>query len=237
LNELVARTYDRRRFFGPIGRYVDKQEKKIVKELVLSVEEAATVLDIPCGTGRFFEVLRATGRMLVGADVSKSMLSVAGQRFSSYLEQERPSLVVCVIEHLPFRDEVFRCVTSVRLHGHLPPAAKKLAIDEMNRVSNGFIVLSFYNLLSVMGILDKVTSIISNRPNESFPETPSSIKRNFWARGAKVKSFRAILPFISVTSFVLAEKTRRPVDADPKSVLGTSMRDPKTTEQITAKLK
>ena len=210
LNDLVAKTYDRTRFFSPIGRYVDKQEKKIVKTLVPSPQEATTVLDIPCGTGRFFEVLKATGRMLVGADISKSMVSVASQRFSRY--RERPSLVVCDIEHLPFRVEVFRCVTSVRLHSHLPPAAKKLAMQEMNRVSDGFIVLSFHNLLSVMGILSRVRSIIASRPNESFPETTGSIKRNFQTCGAKVKSFRAILPFISVTSFVLAEKTKTPAN-------------------------
>jgi ubiquinone/menaquinone biosynthesis C-methylase UbiE len=62
-------------------------------------------LDIGCGTGQYFEMIRSTGRTPVGIDFSGDQLRLAGQR-SPLVARSDAAL-------LPFRDGSFRTVTTL----------------------------------------------------------------------------------------------------------------------------
>jgi SAM-dependent methyltransferase len=51
-----------------------------VDRLVATAPAGGTILDAPCGTGQYFERVRAAGRRVVGIDQSAGMLRVAADR-------------------------------------------------------------------------------------------------------------------------------------------------------------
>lgn len=59
-----------------------------VRRLLATCPAGGTVLDAPCGTGTYFELVRASGRQVVGIDQSGGMLAKARQRqIATRLEQ------------------------------------------------------------------------------------------------------------------------------------------------------
>ena len=57
----------------------DIQQEWVTRVLRL-IPRGSAVLDAPCGTGRYFAIVRATGRHVVGIDQSAGMLAVAERR-------------------------------------------------------------------------------------------------------------------------------------------------------------
>jgi SAM-dependent methyltransferase len=68
-----AATYDRH-------PYPNKPQQRWVKRLLALCPLHGTVLDAPCGTGRYFALVAATGRYVVGIDQSANMLAEAERR-------------------------------------------------------------------------------------------------------------------------------------------------------------
>jgi SAM-dependent methyltransferase len=68
-----AATYDRH-------PYPNKPQQTWVRRLLTLCPERATVLDAPCGTGRYFPLIAAAGHRVVGIDQSPGMLARAQRR-------------------------------------------------------------------------------------------------------------------------------------------------------------
>ncbi|HVS11559.1 MAG TPA: methyltransferase domain-containing protein, partial [Planctomycetota bacterium] len=72
----VAETYDRR-WSGRRGLRRQRRKERAVLRAVDSLGALgplSSVLDVPCGSGRFTELLRARGLLYVGLDLSPAML-------------------------------------------------------------------------------------------------------------------------------------------------------------------
>jgi len=70
-----APTYDRE--WGD----VPDTHRRIVAGIVASLPAGAPVLDIPCGTGKYFPMLLAAGMHVTGVDRSRAMLERAREKF------------------------------------------------------------------------------------------------------------------------------------------------------------
>jgi ubiquinone/menaquinone biosynthesis C-methylase UbiE len=57
--------------------YPATSHRSFVEQLLTTCPPGGVVLDAPCGTGRWFEVVRASGRRVVGIDQSAGMLAEA----------------------------------------------------------------------------------------------------------------------------------------------------------------
>ena len=68
-----AATYDRH-------PYPNKPQQAWVRRLLAQCPDHATVLDAPCGTGRYFPLVAAAGHRVVGIDQSANMLAEAQRR-------------------------------------------------------------------------------------------------------------------------------------------------------------
>lgn len=80
----VAARYDRERFASPAGKVFNALEKHHIRRAFRGLEAGATVVDVPCGTGRLAEVLLEGGFRVVGMDISDAMLGVARQRLAPF---------------------------------------------------------------------------------------------------------------------------------------------------------
>lgn len=127
--------YYSERFYEPIGMIRDRVEKKIVLSNVLG-----RVLDGGCGPGRFSLKLADEKREVVGIDTSWEMLSYASQNSDKKINFTRGNL-----EDLPFRDNSFDSVISIRVLFHIPDY--KNVVKEFLRVlkPNGRIIIQMYS--------------------------------------------------------------------------------------------
>jgi len=60
--------------------YPVTSHRRFIERLVETCPPGGTVLDAPCGTGKYFDQVAATGRRVVGADQSAGMLARARAR-------------------------------------------------------------------------------------------------------------------------------------------------------------
>ena len=77
----VELDYTRRAARYEIDNYpVSDSHRRCVARVVEACPPDGVVLDIPCGTGRYFELVRSQGRRVVGADQAPGMLEQARSR-------------------------------------------------------------------------------------------------------------------------------------------------------------
>ncbi len=134
---VVAAGYERARFYSWFGRLVDWRERRLVARALRLTGQPTGVLDLPAGTGRLAPVLGAQAELVIGADRSWQMLHQEG-RYAT-------RAVVTDAVQLPFRDNAFDVVVSLRFMGHLPPAVRAAALEEMARVARHRLVVAFYD--------------------------------------------------------------------------------------------
>ncbi len=60
--------------------YPATSHARFVERLLETCPPGGVVLDAPCGTGRYFELVRASGRRVIGIDQSAGMLAQAGAK-------------------------------------------------------------------------------------------------------------------------------------------------------------
>lgn len=133
----VAQGYDAQRRRTLYDRWKWRREHAAVARALAALAPAASILDLPTGTGRFLPQLgAASSGATVGADISLDMLRLAGTRTTaSDGHATRVGLLAAEAERLPFADDAFDLVVSIRFFQHLPAEAVAPIIAELNRVS------------------------------------------------------------------------------------------------------
>lgn len=117
----IAKDYDSSRFDNSYCRFIDGQERIILRKL-LKFNENEKVLDLACGTGRF--LLFATH----GADASEKMLSIAKRKFANIDYQ------LCDAKQTPYADNTFDTIICFHLFMHLDYEKMKAILTECSRI-------------------------------------------------------------------------------------------------------
>jgi SAM-dependent methyltransferase len=97
-----------------------------VARLLRTVPARGTVLDAPCGTGRYFPLVTATGRRVAGVDQSAGMLAQARARGIAY------SLERKTLQELSYTGE-FDAVMTVDAMENVPPEDWLLVLANLRR--------------------------------------------------------------------------------------------------------
>lgn len=135
--ELVAQ-YDYRHFGGSGGQFVFRKDCMALEHLMPS--PPGLILDIPCGTGVYSQIFNEMGGDVIAADASRLMLEKAAQG------QAGISKVLCDANHLPFGEETFDVVATIRLFQHFPADGVTEFLRELTRVtkSDGLIIFDTF---------------------------------------------------------------------------------------------
>ena len=117
LYEKTAVDYDRFRFMGISGRWVDKVQKQIIKSLLVDITDKR-VLEAGSGTGRITEFLVERGGKVTTIEPAKSMTEVARKRF---LENglPQPDFISGTLENYNSHGDTYDLIVSVNVFGHL----------------------------------------------------------------------------------------------------------------------
>lgn len=129
----AASGYDQRRTATRSRRRKWVAEMAALDAVLREFRAGATLLDVPCGTGRFLPLVRDHGLPWIGGDISLDMLHLV--RSSGGPETSPPPLFCCDAECLPFPDRAFDYVMSFRFLNLLPEKALQNVLRELGRVA------------------------------------------------------------------------------------------------------
>lgn len=136
----TAEEYDSIRADDPRRRAVIEIQKNITRSFLKDAGKS-NILDVACGTGRFFELYAP--REIYGIDISSDMLKIAGKR------KGVKKVMVADAEKIPFKDNTFDVVNTSQFMMHTP--FYKNVISDMTRVAKpgGSIIIDFPNRYSI----------------------------------------------------------------------------------------
>jgi len=144
------------------------QEHRVIKRISRSIPKRSSILDIPCGTGRLFDILADDDHSVIGGDISMDMLQQA----------ESNSLAVCDIENIPLKDKSIDYVLCLRFfHLDLPILAGERILAEFARVARNGIILHgrIENRSVIVRLADALAEIVHSRFR-----APVEISKKFW---------------------------------------------------------
>src|SRR5215471_6254601 len=135
--------YQRQRYRSVDQALVNWREQHIIEALLKRCQlQGGSVLDVPCGYGRFTALFARLGMIATGADVSDAMVYLARD---NQIPSGRGRWLAADIGHLPFADGMFDCAFSIRLlHHRYSHDVRVQMLRELARVSRRFVLVSFY---------------------------------------------------------------------------------------------
>lgn len=143
-----ARFYERDRFANQAGRWVDRRQKEILRELLPDLH-GKRVLELGAGTGRISAILCEMGAILVAADEAPAMLEIAKSRLASYIVEDRCALRCESIRVLKNSPERFDYVVMVNVLGRLDKPEESIELASKALSPEGVLVFNYPNLASV----------------------------------------------------------------------------------------
>jgi len=161
----TARTFDDRRFGGPIGELVAKGQADVLTRFAGRID-GRRILDVGTGTGRAALLLAQQGGIVTGVDPSSEMLSVARRRAA---ERGLPIDFSEGDAHaLRFADKAFEVVVSLRVLMHTPDWRTCLA--ELCRVSSDRVIFDYPSVASVAALQSAGRRLLHavGRPTEPY---------------------------------------------------------------------
>jgi SAM-dependent methyltransferase len=184
-----------RRFASSVpGTQTDQREKKCIRKAMafLRIPPGISVLDIPCGAGRMFPLLKEHGYRVTGADISASMIEEAGQ--ADYNE-----LKVADIFETGFNDKEFDLVISHRLFQYFTEGAdRRSALTELQRISKGPIIVSFSCNLALDVLVYRIKRFLGiTRLRSCEPVSFTDFAKDAQSVGLEVVRWIATRPLIS----------------------------------------
>ena len=139
----VAAEYDQR-WAGAIGQKRDRRKARAIEQGLKTLEEISglrldSALDLPCGTGRFSEMLSQRFALYLGADLSPEMLHQAQRKITHPL-----SFLAADAGKLPFDDQSIDVVLCIRfLHLVRDPELRIRFLRELARVSRAGVIVDY----------------------------------------------------------------------------------------------
>lgn len=131
----VALGYDDKREQSP--KWLAEQQ--IIEAMLDDMPPGNWVLDVPCGTGRFFKFYHDKGFVFHGLDASADMLTLASHKV---IDAMKARLGQADVRNLPLHDKSVDAAVMVRLTRWLSPEDCQVALKELQRVSRDRIIIT-----------------------------------------------------------------------------------------------
>jgi len=147
----TARTFDERRFGGPIGDIVAGTQARVLADFIGHIHDRR-ILDVGTGTGRAALLFARGGARVTALDASEQMLAIARQRAADQCSNIK--FLVGDAHALEFPDRAFDVAVSLRVLMHTPQW--RTCVAELCRVANRLVILDYPSshstaLLQAMG--------------------------------------------------------------------------------------
>lgn len=133
----LAQSYDDR-WSGLRGPGRDRRQHRAILAALDSLAPVRSVLDVPCGTGRFTALFATRGVSYVGMDASSAMLGEARRK------HPHARVAQADLARLPLPSKSFDLVLCIRLmHLLRDPSLRAAFLREMTRVARVGVIVDF----------------------------------------------------------------------------------------------
>ena len=163
----VAEDYDFHRFSSPERQKRNRRKWAAISKALREATGVRTILDLPCGTGRFTGALAREGFEIVGSDISIEMLHKAASLETRKRGRQQPAIrgyVQANAEHLPLRNDSLDCVVSIRFMMHVDPVTRVRMLREFHRVSRRWVIIDYRHCYSFRYVLTHTLRQARHRP-------------------------------------------------------------------------
>jgi ubiquinone/menaquinone biosynthesis C-methylase UbiE len=134
--DLISNDFDRTRSFNwqEVKPFIDR-----------FIKPGDKILDLGCGNGRMFDLLKEKRIIYTGVDNSEKLIEIAKQKFIN----SGAEFLVSNVLKLPFSESSFDSIVSLAVFHHIPSEQfRQDFFQEIKRVlkNNGFLILTTWNL-------------------------------------------------------------------------------------------
>jgi SAM-dependent methyltransferase len=207
----VAEDYDFHRFSSPERQKRNARKWAAIRAALRDATGVRTILDLPCGTGRFTGALAREGFEIVGSDISLEML-----RKAATLENQDPArgqppairgYVQANAEHLPLRNDSLDCVVSIRFMMHVDPATRVRMLREFRRVSRRWVIVDYRHCYTFRYVLTHTFGKLGLGRTPLSRVSRKELEQEFTDAGFAIRNvIRVSTPLLSDKWIVLAER-------------------------------
>ena len=182
----TARTFDERRFGGPIGDLIASTQARVLANLIGTIRRRV-ILDVGTGTGRAALLLARGGAHVTAVDASSEMLAVARRRAT---EEGAPVRFLVGDAHaLDFPDRSFDVALSLRVIMHTPQWRQCIA--ELCRVAERLVVVDYpsaHSFAALESVARAVTHTVGLKTEPYRVFTDRTIAAAFATHGFRIRS-------------------------------------------------
>ena len=203
-NTAVAERYDRERFSSIPGRVFNSLEKRCVRKAFADLPRGAALLDVPCGTGRFAQVLLDEGFLVAGVDISAAMLEVArrkleghGPRFGTRVADVRD-----LAKAEPKRYDAALCA---RVLMHFPLAEQITFLASVAELTKGRVVFSQSLDTPYQRLRRRMKRLLGNQPPAAHPICERDLAKLLAGAGLREVARLRPMALLSEAIYVIAE--------------------------------
>lgn len=207
----VAEDYDFHRFSTPERQKRNARKWAAIRKALSQAEGVRTILDLPCGTGRFTGALARDGHEVIGSDISLEMLQKAASvRQAPRDDGSQPVIrgyVQANAEKLPLRDDALDCVVSIRFMMHVDPATRVRMLREFRRVSRRWVVVDYRHKYTFRYVLTHTFGKLGLGRSPLSRVSTAELHGEFRDAGLAIRDIvRVSTPLFSDKWIVLAER-------------------------------
>lgn len=191
------------RFERGSARGIDRREQRAVRKIFSGLPKCRTVLDVPCGAGRFLKTLGESGRFVMGLDSGRDILAHAQKR--AVRLGVRAGFIHGDASRLPFATNSVDAIFCNRLLHHiLKPQERAVFLRDLHRVSRRHVVVSFFDYQKFIGLRLFLKSLKGRKPNYKGQPTLEQFREEVEACGFEVREVVATGPvWVAQKYFVL----------------------------------
>jgi ubiquinone/menaquinone biosynthesis C-methylase UbiE len=181
--EAYAQKYDR----SIVRRFSARREAATLRLALEAVQASGTILDLPCGAGRFTGTIGRYADCVIAADISLPMVRVLTERFP---RTTGVSAFLTDAGAVALRDRSVDGVVVMRLLHHLSdPMERRAVIRECARTADRFLIASFLDKRSLKQKFHAWKRALGGRPVRRKAVAREDIAADFEAAGFRVVKY------------------------------------------------
>jgi SAM-dependent methyltransferase len=202
----VAADYDQHRFTTPGRKRRNVRKWRAIQKALAETTDVLSVLDLPCGTGRFTGRLAEMGVKVVGSDISLQMMHEA----AASPQVDHPGVqgyVQSDAEALPFQNASLDCIVSIRFMFHVDPVTRHRILREMGRVSKRWLIIDYRHRYSARWVAWQVRHALGLLRKKPERVSRRGLRSEFDGAGLTIRRVIPVRRWLSDKWIVLAEAT------------------------------
>ena len=182
--------------------WVNRREQHLIAQLLETWHvPGGTLLDIPCGYGRFVPTCIRFGLTTTGVDIHYDVVQLM---LAHHMPRERKRGVCASIFDLPFADNMFDMVLCIRfLHRRYTDVQRKRILGELTRVCRHRLIISYYRFTP----LHALSRHWRGTRGRLAPMSGAQWLTLTQACGLRVLEVQALLPYVHMQTFVVLNKS------------------------------